>query len=74
MNISEPFIGSQVAVYAHGGAICWRGRPRSLLPYALRPQVSSRRFLRAGVPRDKSEIMASSVATPIERQFGGSRL
>src|SRR5579863_5380057 len=72
MNISEVFIRKPVAttlllvaVVLSGGA-AYRLLPVSPLPQVDFPTVS----VSAGLPGASPETMASSVATPLERQFG----
>jgi len=72
MNISAPFIHRPVATtlltvaIAIAGAIAFRVLPVSPLPQVDFPTIS----VNAGLPGGSAEIMASSVATPLERQFG----
>src|SRR5580698_1784383 len=72
MNISKPFIYRPVATtlltvaIAIAGAIAFRVLPVSPLPQVDFPTIS----VGAGLPERRAEIMASSVATPLERQFG----
>jgi multidrug efflux pump len=72
MNISEPFIHRPVATtlltiaIAIAGAIAFKVLPVSPLPQVDFPTIS----VNAGLPGASAEIMASSVATPLERQFG----
>ena len=72
MNISAPFIRRPVATtlitvaIALAGAIAFRVLPVSPLPQVDFPTIS----VGAGLPGASAEIMASSVATPLERQFG----
>ncbi|MDW5267642.1 MULTISPECIES: efflux RND transporter permease subunit [Acidobacteriaceae] len=72
MNISEPFIHRPVATtlltiaIAIAGAIAFTVLPVSPLPQVDFPTIS----VQAGLPGGSAEIMASSVATPLERQFG----
>ncbi|HEX4320483.1 MAG TPA: efflux RND transporter permease subunit [Acidobacteriaceae bacterium] len=72
MNISAPFIRRPVATtlltiaIAIAGAIAFRVLPVSPLPQVDFPTIS----VGAGLPGGSAEIMASSVATPLERQFG----
>jgi multidrug efflux pump len=72
MSISEPFIRRPVATtlltiaLALAGAIAFR-----LLPVAPLPQVEFPTIqVQATLPGASPETMASSVATPLERQFG----
>src|SRR5579872_2268890 len=72
MNISKPFIHRPVATtlltvaVALSGAIAFRLLPVSPLPQVDFPTIS----VSAGLPGASPETMASSVATPLERQFG----
>jgi multidrug efflux pump len=72
MNISAPFIHRPVATtlltvaIAVIGAIAFTVLPVSPLPQVDFPTIS----VQAGLPGASAEIMASSVATPLERQFG----
>jgi multidrug efflux pump len=72
MNISAPFIRRPVATtlltiaIALVGAIAFEVLPVSPLPEVDFPTIS----VNAGLPGASAEIMASSVATPLERQFG----
>ncbi len=72
MNISEPFIRRPVATtlltiaIALAGAVAFRLLPVSPLPQVDFPTIS----VNAGLPGASPETMASSVATPLERQFG----
>lgn len=72
MNISAPFIHRPVATtlltiaVALAGAIGFTVLPVSPLPQVDFPTIS----VQAGLPGASAEIMASSVATPLERQFG----
>ncbi|HVC89349.1 MAG TPA: efflux RND transporter permease subunit [Acidobacteriaceae bacterium] len=72
MNFSEPFIRRPVATtlltvaIAMAGAIAYTVLPVSPLPQIDFPTVS----VQAGLPGASARIMASSVATPLERQFG----
>jgi multidrug efflux pump len=72
MNISAPFIQRPVATtlltvaIALAGAIAFEVLPVSPLPEVDFPTIS----VSAGLPGASAEIMASSVATPLERQFG----
>jgi multidrug efflux pump len=72
MSISEPFIRKPIATtlltiaIALAGAVAFR-----LLPVAPLPQVDFPTInVQAGLPGASPETMASSVATPLERQFG----
>jgi multidrug efflux pump len=72
MNISSPFIRRPVATtlitiaVALAGALAFRVLPVSPLPQVDFPTIS----VGASLPGGSAEIMASSVATPLERQFG----
>ena len=72
MNISAPFIHRPVATtlltlaVAIAGAISFKVLPVSPLPQVDFPTIS----VGASLPGASAEIMASSVATPLERQFG----
>jgi multidrug efflux pump len=71
MNISAPFIRRPVAttLLTVGvllvGAIAFKVLPVSPLPQVDFPTIS----VSAGLPGGSPEIMASSIATPLERQF-----
>jgi multidrug efflux pump len=72
MNISSPFIHRPVATtlltaaIALAGAIAFGLLPVSPLPQVDFPTIS----VGASLPGGSAEVMASSVATPLERQFG----
>ena len=72
MSISEPFIRRPVATalltiaVAIAGAIGFTVLPVSPLPQVDFPTIS----VSASLPGASAEIMASSVATPLERQLG----
>ncbi len=72
MSLSEPFIRRPVATtlltiaVAIAGAIGFTVLPVSPLPEVDFPTVS----VSSSLPGASAEIMASSVATPLERQFG----
>jgi multidrug efflux pump len=72
MSLSSPFIRRPVATtlltaaVAMAGAVAFRLLPVSPLPQVDFPTIS----VSAGLPGASPEIMASSVATPLERQFG----
>jgi len=72
MNLSAPFIHRPVATtlltvaIAIAGAIAFNVLPVSPLPQVDFPTIS----VGASLPGASAEIMASSVATPLERQFG----
>jgi multidrug efflux pump len=72
MNISEPFIRKPVATtlivvaITLAGLVAYRLLPVSPLPQVEFPTIS----VSAGLPGASPETMASSVATPLERQLG----
>jgi multidrug efflux pump len=72
MNISAPFIRRPVATtlitiaVALAGAIAFSVLPVSPLPQVDFPTIA----VGASLPGGSADIMASSVATPLERQFG----
>jgi len=72
MNISAPFIHRPVAAtlltvaVALAGAVAFSVLPVSPLPEVDFPTIS----VNASLPGASANIMASSVATPLERQFG----
>jgi multidrug efflux pump len=72
MNISAPFIHRPIATtlltvaIALAGATAFEVLPVSPLPEVDFPTIS----VSSGLPGGSAEIMASSVATPLERQFG----
>jgi multidrug efflux pump len=72
MSISSPFIQRPVATtlltvaIALAGAVAFQVLPVSALPQIDFPTIS----VAASLPGASPEIMASSVATPLERQFG----
>jgi multidrug efflux pump len=72
MNISAPFVRRPVATtlltvaIALAGGVAFRILPVSPLPQVDFPTIS----VSAGLPGASPETMASSVATPLERQFG----
>ena len=72
MNICAPFIRRPVATtlltaaVALAGAVAFRQLPVSPLPQVDFPTIS----IGAALPGASAEIMASSVATPLERQLG----
>jgi multidrug efflux pump len=72
MNISAPFIRRPVATtlltiaIAIAGAVAFRLLPVAPLPQINFPTIS----VQANLPGASPEIMASSVAAPLERQFG----
>ncbi|HLI83150.1 MAG TPA: multidrug efflux RND transporter permease subunit [Bryobacteraceae bacterium] len=71
MNISEPFIRKPVATtllliaVALSGAVAFQLLPVSPLPQVDFPTIQ----VQASLPGASPETMASSVATPLERQF-----
>ncbi len=72
MNISAPFIRRPVATtlltvaIALAGAVAYEVLPVAPLPEVDFPTVS----VSSSLPGASADIMASSVATPLERQFG----
>ncbi len=72
MSLSTPFIRRPVATTLLTGAIALAGIVAfNFLPVAALPQVDFPTIsVGAGLPGASPEIMASSVATPLERQFG----
>src|SRR5476649_2814418 len=72
MNLSKPFILRPIATIllavgvALGGLVAFKFLPVSPLPQVDFPTIS----VSASLPGGSAEIMASSVATPLERQFG----
>jgi multidrug efflux pump len=72
MNISAPFIHRPVATtlitvaIALAGAVAFSVLPVSPLPQVDFPTIA----VAASLPGGSADIMASSVATPLERQFG----
>jgi multidrug efflux pump len=72
VNVSKPFIHRPVATtlltvaIAIAGAIAFKVLPVSPLPQVDFPTIS----VSSSLPGASAEIMASSVATPLERQFG----
>jgi len=72
MSISSPFIHRPVATtlltvaLALAGSVAFKYLPVSPLPQIDFPTIS----VQAQLPGASPEIMASSVATPLERQFG----
>jgi multidrug efflux pump len=72
MNLSSPFIQRPVATtlltvaIAIAGAIAFTVLPVSPLPQVDFPTIS----VNASLPGGSAEIMAATVATPLERQFG----
>src|SRR5579862_282133 len=72
MNISEPFIHRPIATTLLVIAVLLAGAVAFLLlPVSPLPQVDFPTVLvNASLPGASPEIMASSVATPLERQFG----
>src|SRR6202789_1633395 len=72
MSFSSPFIHRPVATtlltvaIAIAGAIAFTVLPVSPLPQVDFPTIS----VNASLPGGSAEVMASSVATPLERQFG----
>src|ERR671924_1530295 len=72
MSLSEPFIRRPVATsllaiaIALAGALAFVNLPVAPLPQVAYPTIS----VSAALPGASPETMASSVATPLERQFG----
>jgi multidrug efflux pump len=72
MNVSAPFIRRPIATslltiaLLLAGALAYRVLPVAPLPQVEYPVIS----VNAGLPGASPETMASSVATPLERQFG----
>ena len=72
MNLSSPFIHRPVATtlltiaIAIAGAVAFNLLPVSPLPQVDFPTIA----VAASLPGGSAEIMASSIATPLERQFG----
>ena len=72
MNISEPFIKRPAATFlltaalALAGGLVFRMLPVSALPEVDFPTIQ----VHANLPGASPETMASSVATPLEREFG----
>jgi multidrug efflux pump len=72
MNLSERFIGRPVGTTLLAVAVAIAGGIAfGVLPVAPLPQVDFPTIaVSASLPGGSAEIMASSVATPLERQFG----
>src|SRR5215472_9219293 len=72
MNISEPFIRRPIATtlltiaIGLAGGVAFNVLPVSPLPQVDFPTIN----VNASLPGAAAETMASSVATPLERQFG----
>src|SRR5471032_3617120 len=72
MSISEPFIRRPIATtlltlgVALAGSLAFYFLPVSPLPQIDSPTIS----VSAGLPGASPEIVASAIATPLERQFG----
>src|ERR1700722_10679362 len=72
MNVSAPYIRRPVATtlltvgLALAGAVAFKALPVAPLPEVDFPTIS----VNAGLPGGSAEVMASSVATPLERQLG----
>src|ERR1700738_3735962 len=72
MNISAPFIKRPIGTSLLAAALLMAGALAfSFLPVAPLPQVEFPVIqVGAGLPGASPQTMASSVATPLERQFG----
>src|SRR5277367_2400076 len=72
MSLSSPFIHRPVATTLLTVALALAGIIAfAMLPVAALPQIDFPTInVQAGLPGASPEIMASSVATPLERQFG----
>src|SRR5579875_744339 len=72
MNISAPAIHRPVATILLTAAIAIAGGIAfSVLPVSPLPQIDSPTiFVNASLPGASPEVMASAVATPLERQLG----
>jgi multidrug efflux pump len=72
MSLSSPFIERPVATTLLTAAVALAGAVAFvLLPVAPLPQIDFPTIsVQAGLPGASPAIMASSVATPLERQFG----
>jgi multidrug efflux pump len=72
MSLSSPFIGRPVATTLLTAAIALAGGVAfSVLPVSPLPQIDFPTIsVSASLPGASPAIMASSVATPLERQFG----
>src|SRR6266852_3900803 len=72
MSLSSPFIHRPVATTLLTVAVALAGAVAfGLLPVAPLPQIDFPTIsVGAALPGASPEIMASSVATPLERQFG----
>src|SRR5450631_1103866 len=72
MSISEPFIRHPIATTLLTVAIVLAGSLAFyLLPVSPLPQIDFPTIsVSAGLPGASPEIVASSIATPLERQFG----
>ncbi len=72
MNLSSPFIRRPVATTLLTAAIALAGAVAfNFLPVAPLPQIDFPTInVSAGLPGASPEIMASAVATPLERQLG----
>ena len=72
MNLSAPFIARPVATtlltlgVALSGVMAFRLLPVAPLPKIDAPAI----FVSASIPGASPEVMASSVATPLERHLG----
>ncbi|PTL84710.1 multidrug efflux RND transporter permease subunit [Vitiosangium sp. GDMCC 1.1324] len=72
MNLSAPFIGRPIATSLLAAGLALFGAVAfNLLPVAPLPQVEFPTIMvQAGLPGASPEVMATSVATPLERQLG----
>src|SRR6201998_3472545 len=72
MNLSEPFVRRPVATTLLSVAVALAGAAAfGLLPVSPLPQVEFPTIsVSASLPGASPETMASSIATPLERQFG----
>ena len=72
MNISEPFVRRPVATtlltigIALAGLLAWKQLPVAPLPQVAFPTI----FVSASLPGASPEVMAATVATPLERALG----
>ncbi len=72
MNLSAPFIARPVAtILLTLGVALAGGVAFNLLPVAPLPKIEAPAiFVSASLPGASPEVMASSVATPLERHLG----